>query len=188
MAGPGPGRLALYKVAQKIHVFQFLEISVPWSVERWVWEFSIAVLQVWVGSPAGEAGSGPPPRRQPLPPRATHRWRSTVCSASVLRRRWEGAAGSRGGPGPVGRQGRLRLGSSPRRASSDPLTRSLDWAPVAPRLATPPSLEAQVWLPVCSSRGCCRAEGGAPGATSPTSVLLQTRPCPGSHRAPREAS
>lgn len=57
----GPGRLALYKVAQKIHVFQFLEISVLWSVERWVWEFSIAVLQVWVGSPAGEAGSGRPP-------------------------------------------------------------------------------------------------------------------------------
>ena len=57
MAGPGPGRLALYKVAQKIHVFQFLEICVPWSVERWVWEFSIAVLQVWVGSLAGEAGS-----------------------------------------------------------------------------------------------------------------------------------
>lgn len=35
------------------------------------------------------------------PPWVTRRWKSTVCSASVLRRRLEGAAGSRGGPGPV---------------------------------------------------------------------------------------
>ena len=110
----------------------------------------------WV--PGWRGWLGPAPR-QPLPPRATHQWRSTVCSASVLRRRWEGAAGSRGGPGPVGRRGRLRLRSSPRRASSGPLTRPLDWAPVAP---ASPSLEAQVWLPVCSSRGCCGAEGGEP--------------------------
>lgn len=65
VVGLGPGRLALYKVAQKIHVFQFLEICVPWSAERWVWEFAIAVLQVWVGSLAGEAGSGPPPTAAP---------------------------------------------------------------------------------------------------------------------------
>ena len=183
-----------------MHVFQFLEICVPWSLERWVWEFSIVVLQVWVGSPAGEAGSGHPP--QTLPPRATHRWRSTVCSASVLRRKWGGAAGSRGGPGPAGRQGRLRLGSSPWRPSSDPLRRrGLQAGP--PWLPASPSSEAQVRLPICSSRGRRRAEGGEPGATSPTSVtnfqpapelgfglaaLLQTRPCPGSCRAPREAS
>lgn len=49
-----------------MHVFQFLEICVPWSLERWAWEFSIVVLQVWVGSPAGEAGSGHPPRRSHL--------------------------------------------------------------------------------------------------------------------------
>ena len=65
----------------------------------------------WVPGWRGWLGAALP---QPLPPRATRRWRSTVCSASVLRRRWEDAAGSRGGPGPVGRQGRLRLGSSPR--------------------------------------------------------------------------
>lgn len=34
----GAGQLALYKVAQKTHVFQFLEICVPWSLARWVWE------------------------------------------------------------------------------------------------------------------------------------------------------
>lgn len=65
----------------------------------------------WVPGWRGWLGAALP---QPLPPRATRQWRSTVCSASVLRRRWEDAAGSRGGPGPVGRQGRLRLGSSPR--------------------------------------------------------------------------
>lgn len=182
-----------------MHVFQFLEICVPWSLERWIWEFSIVVLQVWVGSPAGEAGSGHPPRRSHLG--ATHRWRSTVCSSSVLRRRWGGAAGSREGPGPAGRQGRLRLGSSPWRPSDPLRSPGLQAGPLW--LPASPSSEAQVWLPIFSSRGRCRAEGGEPGATSPTSVinfqpapelgfglaaLLQTRPRPGSCRAPREAS
>lgn len=52
----------------------------------------------WVPGWRGWLGAALP---QPLPPRATRRWRSTVCSASVLRRRWEDAAGSRGGPGPA---------------------------------------------------------------------------------------
>ena len=91
----------------------------------------------------------------------------------------------------MGRRGRLRLGSSPRRASSNPLTRSLDWAPVAPRF---PSSWLQPlphpWKPRC---GCqFAAAGGAAGqrvgGLPPISVLLQTRPCPGSHLTPREAS
>ena len=62
----------------------------------------------------------------------------------------------------MGRRGRLRLGSSPRRASSNPLTRSLDWAPVAPRF---PSSWLQPlphpWKPRC---GCqFAAAGGAAG-------------------------
>lgn len=56
----GPGRLALYKVAQKVHMFQFLEPCVPWSLECWVWEGSITVFQVCAGRPAGEAGSATP--------------------------------------------------------------------------------------------------------------------------------
>lgn len=56
----GPGQLALYKVAQKMHMFQFLEVCVPWGLECWAWEFSIGVFQVCVGSLAGEAGSATP--------------------------------------------------------------------------------------------------------------------------------
>lgn len=56
----GPGQLALYKVAQKTHVSQFLETCVPWRLECWVWEFPIAVFQVCAGSPAREAGSATP--------------------------------------------------------------------------------------------------------------------------------
>lgn len=47
--GWGLGQLALYKVAQKMHMFQFLETCVPWSLECWVWEFSIVVFQVCAG-------------------------------------------------------------------------------------------------------------------------------------------
>lgn len=38
----GLGQLVLYKVAQKMHIFQFLEICVPWSLECWVWEFFLS--------------------------------------------------------------------------------------------------------------------------------------------------
>lgn len=34
-----------------MHIFQFLEICVPWSLECWAWEFSRIVFQVCVGSP-----------------------------------------------------------------------------------------------------------------------------------------
>lgn len=60
----------------------------------------------WVPWPEKLAWAAPPTPQQ-LPPWATRRWRSTVCSASILRRKWGGAAGSRGGPGPVRGQGRL---------------------------------------------------------------------------------
>lgn len=51
----------MYKVARKVHVFQFSEPCVPGSLECWVWEFPIVVFQVCAGRPAGEAGSAAPP-------------------------------------------------------------------------------------------------------------------------------
>lgn len=60
------------------------------------WGVSVTVFQVYVG-PRLEGWLWPPPQ---LPTPATRLWRSTVCSASVLRRKWGGAAGSRVGPGP----------------------------------------------------------------------------------------
>lgn len=96
----GAGQLALYKVAQKMHRFQFLEVGFPWSLECWAGEFLLqsfkSVLDV-----AGGASCDHHHHPQPSWPLATRLWRSTVCSASVLRRKWGGAAGSRGGPGPV---------------------------------------------------------------------------------------
>lgn len=50
----------MYKVAQKMHTFQFSEPCVPWSLECWVWEFPIVVFQVCAGRPAREAGSATP--------------------------------------------------------------------------------------------------------------------------------
>lgn len=50
--GAGAGRLALYKAAQKMHMFQFSEPRVPWSLESWVWELPIVVFQVCAGRPA----------------------------------------------------------------------------------------------------------------------------------------
>lgn len=44
-----------------MHVFQFLEIYGPWSLECWVWEFSIVVFQVCVGSLGWRGWRGPPP-------------------------------------------------------------------------------------------------------------------------------
>lgn len=138
--GLGAGSLALYKVAQKVRIFQFWEICVLWHLERWVWGFPMVVFQVCVGSPSWRGWLGPPP--QLLPPWATHRWRSTVCSASVLRRKWGGAAGSRGGPGPVGRQGILRLGSLSSWPSSDLARRNGPWAGVTAVLLPSPLILA----------------------------------------------
>lgn len=56
----GAGQLALYKVARKMHVFQFLEVCVPWSLECWVWEFSVVVFQVCVGTPGWRGWFGHP--------------------------------------------------------------------------------------------------------------------------------
>lgn len=100
----GPGQLALCRAAQKMRVpvlgnLRPLEPGVPGL------GVSYCSLSSLCRSPSKRGWLGHPPQ---LPPGATHPWRSTVCSASVLRRKWGGAAGSRGGPGPVGRQGRLR--------------------------------------------------------------------------------
>lgn len=190
-----------------MRVFQFLEICVPWSLECWVWEFAIVVFQVCVGSPGWRGWRGPPPPQR-TPPRATHRWRSTVCSASVLRRKWGGAAGSRGGPGPVGGQGRLRLGS-PSSRPSDLLRRNgpalgspRGHSPPCPRAASPPSKPSCVRL-LAAAEGAAGQGLGEPGATFPTSVrgfqsapeagfgwaaLPQTGLCPGSWRDSREVS
>lgn len=116
---------------------------------------------------AEEAGLGHP--LQLLPPGATRRWRSTVCSASVLRRKWGGAAGSRGEPGPVGRQGRMRWGPRP---CGPPLICCEEMVPgqVSRLCCSPPhfptSLTAQMCLPICSSRGHFRDEDREPGTTS----------------------
>lgn len=56
----GAGQLALYKAARKMRTFQFLEICVPWRLECWVWEFSIVVFQVCVGSPGWRGWFGHP--------------------------------------------------------------------------------------------------------------------------------
>lgn len=56
-AGPGAwrrvwgGSAGFVQVAQKMRVFQFLEVCVPWSLQCRVWEFSDGVFQVRVGSP-----------------------------------------------------------------------------------------------------------------------------------------
>lgn len=43
-----------------MHVFQFLETWVPWSLECWVWEFSIGVFQVcWAPRLARPAQAAP---------------------------------------------------------------------------------------------------------------------------------
>lgn len=56
----GAGSAGFVQVAQKMHMFQFLEICDPWSLECWVWEFSIVVFQVCVGSPGWRGGLGHP--------------------------------------------------------------------------------------------------------------------------------
>lgn len=92
-----------------------------------------------------------------------------MCSASVLRRKWGGAAGSRGEPGPVGRQGRMRWGPHP---CGPPLICCEEMVPgqVSRLCCSPPhfptSLTAQMCLPICSSRGHFRDEDGEPGTTS----------------------
>lgn len=100
---------------------------------------------------------------QLLPPGATRRWRSTVCSASVLQRKWGDAAGSRGGPGPVERQGRMRYVP---RLCGPPLICCEEMVPgLGSHLCCslthfPTSLTALMCLPICSSRGHCRDEDG----------------------------
>lgn len=52
----GACQLALYKVAQKMHIFQFLEVGFPWSLECWAGEFLLqsfkSVLGLWLEGPA----------------------------------------------------------------------------------------------------------------------------------------
>lgn len=92
----GAGQLTLYKVAQKMHMFQFLEGGFPWSLECWAGEFLLQSFKSMLGL-SWKVGSGHP---HSCPPQATRLWRSTVCSASALRRKWGGAASSTVGPGP----------------------------------------------------------------------------------------
>lgn len=55
----GAGQLALYKVAQKMHRFQFLELGFPWSLECWAGEFLLQSFKSVLGL-AGGAGSDHP--------------------------------------------------------------------------------------------------------------------------------
>lgn len=57
----GAGQLALYKVAQKMHIFQFLEVGFPWSLECWAGEFLLQSFKSVLDSGWG-AGSGHPPQ------------------------------------------------------------------------------------------------------------------------------
>lgn len=49
----GAGQLALYKVAQKMPMFQFLEGGFPWSLECWAGEFLLQSFKSMLGLAGG---------------------------------------------------------------------------------------------------------------------------------------